>query len=189
MAKTPLLAKYSGKRLGAATGGRYVEGVCDGHSFPALPFPTAPRPVPPRHNYPPLLKETACILKLAYSEAYTLWLAEYQGLLRMHSKCSPMSPFWEARKRGRLKTASFMPPKLWNFSSIYRLFSYRDGLQKVYQVPSWKAKSWSFPLFTEPEYSLRYLQKPILSHTNHIPFILIKVLTLSSPSRPGRHSN
>jgi hypothetical protein len=61
-----------------------------------------------------------------------------------------------------LKTARFMPSKLWNFSSIYRIFSYRDCLQNSLSGSCLKTKSWSFPHFTEPEYLLRYSQKSII---------------------------
>jgi len=48
MAKSLLLAKYRGKRLAAATGGRYGGGVWDRHSCLALPRsppPPLPRPI------------------------------------------------------------------------------------------------------------------------------------------------
>jgi len=51
MAKPLLLAKYSGKRLAAATGGRYIEGVCDGHSCLALPPSAPPRPATSTTTY------------------------------------------------------------------------------------------------------------------------------------------
>jgi hypothetical protein len=50
MAKS-LPAKYRGKRLAAATGGRYVKGVCDEHSCLALPRSAPLRPAPSTTTY------------------------------------------------------------------------------------------------------------------------------------------
>jgi hypothetical protein len=144
MAKS-LLAKYRGKRLAAATGGRYVEGVCDGHSCIALPRSAPPLPAPSSTTY-----RNALHPKVGVFRSVNFMACATPRSLAHAKQMLPMSPFWEARKRWRLKTASFMPPKLWNFSSIYRIFSYRDCLQNSLRGSFLKTKSWSFPNSQQP---------------------------------------